>query len=87
VFVVKMVLFLKWKRSVYLILLLNQFNQAIDDFFDETLQLEEYLDKITDIDIKKFTIHLCEVSASSDGLDIKENIALHKVKLILGEVL
>jgi hypothetical protein len=66
---------------------LNQFNQAIDDFFDETLQLEEYLDKITDIDIKKFTIHLCEVSASSDGLDIKENIALHKVKLILGEVL
>lgn len=64
---------------------LKQFNQALDDFFDDNFQLEEYLDKITDIDIKKFTINLCEVSASADGLDIKENIALHKVKIILGE--
>ncbi|MEP2652201.1 MAG: hypothetical protein ABJH06_09405 [Paraglaciecola sp.] len=66
---------------------LEQFNQAIDDFFDENLQLEEYLEKISGSQIKSFTIHLCEVSASADGLDIKENIALHKVKLILGEVL
>jgi hypothetical protein len=45
------------------------------------------LDQVSDINLKKFTINLCEFSASADGLDIKENIALHKVKLILGEEL
>jgi hypothetical protein len=66
---------------------LIRFNQTLDDFFDDTLQLEDYLDQISDVNFKKFTINLCEFSASADGLDIKENIALHKVKLILGEEL
>jgi hypothetical protein len=64
---------------------LKQFNQAIDGFFDETFQLEEYLEKLSEINIKKFTVDLCEISASADGLDTKENIVLHKVKLILGD--
>lgn len=64
---------------------LERFNQTLDVFFDETLQLEDYLKHIVDYDLKKFTITLCEFSASADGLDIKENIALHKVMLILGE--
>ncbi len=66
---------------------LIRFNQTLDDFFDDTLQLEDYLDQISDLTLKNFTINLCEFSASADGLDIKENIALHKVKLILGEEL
>lgn len=66
---------------------LEYFNQAIDNFFDENLQLEDYLEKVTGLGIQEFIIHLCEFSASADGLDIKENIALNKVKLILGEKL
>jgi len=66
---------------------LERFNQTLDDFFDDTLQLEDYLNQVSDINLKKFIINLCEFSASADGLDIKENIALHKVKLILGEEL
>jgi len=64
---------------------LIRFNQTLDDFFDDNLQLEDYLEQISDQNLNKFTINLCEFSASADGLDIKENIALHKVKLILGD--
>ncbi|ASP47206.1 hypothetical protein [Cognaticolwellia beringensis] len=66
---------------------LEFFNKAIDDFFDENLQLEDYLEKVKILGIHEFVIYLCEVSASADGLDIKENIALNKVKLILGDKL
>ncbi|WP_297824106.1 hypothetical protein [uncultured Paraglaciecola sp.] len=66
---------------------LKRFNQVLDDFFDETLELEDYLEQLSGTNLKQFTINLCEFSASADGLDIKENIALHKVKLILGEEL
>jgi hypothetical protein len=71
----------------YPIYSLIRFNQTLDDFFDDTLHLEDYLDQISDFTLNNFTIKLCEFSASADGLDIKENIALHKVKLILGEEL
>jgi hypothetical protein len=66
---------------------LTNFNQALDSFFEETLQLEDYLSQICNLNLNEFIINLCEVSASADGLDIKENIALHKVKVILGEEL
>lgn len=62
----------------------KRFNKTLDEFFDEDLQLEDYLEQITDLSLRDFTINLCEFSASADGLDIKENIALHKVKLIFG---
>ncbi|NQZ28177.1 MAG: hypothetical protein HRT55_17890 [Colwellia sp.] len=63
---------------------LERFNQALDEFFDETLQIEDYLHKLARSGLNPFIINICELSASADGLDIKENIALHKVKLILG---
>jgi hypothetical protein len=66
---------------------LMRFNKTLDDFFDDNLQLEDYLEQISDLNLKKFTINLCEFSASADGLDLRENIALHKVKLIFGEEL
>jgi len=66
---------------------IQKFNKAIDIFFNETLQIEDYLEHVSGTDLNNFTIDVCEFSASADGLDIKENIALHKVKLILGEEL
>jgi hypothetical protein len=62
----------------------ERFNKALDEFFDSNDQIEDYLKNINSVNHKEFTIKLCELSASADGLDIKENIALHKVKLILG---
>jgi len=62
----------------------ERFNEVLETFFDESYQIEDYLEKITDSELSEFTINLCESSASADGLDIKENIALNKVKLILG---
>ena len=62
----------------------ERFNSAIDDFFDESLQLEDYLGDITDLEHKELTINLSKSSASADGLDINENIALQKVAIILG---
>jgi len=65
----------------------EKFNKVLDDFFESTEQIEDYLLDVKTDDDRKFMIELCELSASADGLDIKENIALHKVKLILGEEL
>jgi len=65
---------------------LEQFNQVIDEFFDSTDQIEDYLRKITTPEIRKFTLHLSEVSASVDGLDIRENIALQKAHIIWMEM-
>lgn len=64
---------------------LNRFNQAIDDFFDESLQLEDYLENISGLEHKILTINLSKSSASADGLDINENLALQKVEIILGD--
>lgn len=61
-----------------------QFNKVLDEFFNENYQLEDYLDQITDTKSKRFIIKLCEISASADGLNIKENIALNKVQIIFG---
>lgn len=63
---------------------LHRFNKVIDDFFDESLQLEDYLLRISNENLKIFTINLSKLSASADGLDINENIALQKVAMILG---
>jgi hypothetical protein len=63
----------------------ERFNNTLDEFFDESDQIEVYLSKITEISLKHFIINLCEFSAGSDGLDIKENIALDKVKIVLSE--
>lgn len=63
---------------------LQRFNQAIDEFFEENHQIEYYLNLLLNEELKFFTIELCKLSASIDGLDINENIAFQKVKIILG---
>jgi hypothetical protein len=62
---------------------IQHFDKVLDSFFEENTQIEQYLEIIRESTQKIFCISLCEQSASADGLDIKENIALHKVKSIL----
>lgn len=57
---------------------------AITEFFDSNDQIEDYANMVTDHELRRFAIELSEVSASADGLDIQENIALEKVSLIWG---
>lgn len=62
----------------------NSFNSALESFFESEDQVEDYISQITDANLRKFTLHVCKLSASADGLDVHENIALNKVELIWG---
>lgn len=62
----------------------EQFDQALTEFFESSEQIEDYLALIEDPHLRQFTLKLAEVSASADGLNIKENIALEKAYLIWG---
>lgn len=63
---------------------LDNFNSAIDEFFESNDQIEDYLLAITNIEMRYFTLYLCEKSASADGLDFRENFAIQKACLIWG---
>lgn len=56
----------------------DDLNRSLDEFFESSNQMEDYLKEISDPALIKFTIHLARSSASSDGLDPMENIALQK---------
>ena len=58
--------------------------QAITEFFDSNDQIEDYTSLVTDKSLRQFAIELSKVSASADGLDVQENIALEKACLIWG---
>lgn len=51
----------------------------IDEFFEEDLQLEAYCECIQALDDRLSALQIAVVTASADGLDIKENLALCKV--------
>ena len=57
---------------------LSDFNTALDDFFDSEDHIEDFLKQVITEDLRHFAIQLSEKSASVDGLDILENIALQK---------
>ncbi len=63
---------------------LSDFDSIIDDFFDSEKQIEDYLLEITDSETRHFVLELSAVSASADGLDIRENIALNKIAILWG---
>jgi hypothetical protein len=60
------------------------FEHSLDDFFDSTMQIEDYLALVTDSAVQKFILDLAKESASVDGLDPFENIALQKAQVIWG---
>lgn len=62
------------------------FDNAIDEFFDSEDQIEDYLSRIGDQELRKFTLYLAEISAGADGLDTRENIALEKAYVIWGSI-
>lgn len=62
----------------------NDIEQALCEVFDSDLHIENYLELVEDQELRKFAICLAEESASADGLNIKENIALLKAYLVWG---
>ena len=62
----------------------TEFDSALDEFFGSNDQIEDYLDRIDDHEMRAFTLQLAKVSAGADGLDIRENIALEKARVIWG---
>jgi len=49
-------------------------NSALEDFFSSNDQIEDYLEKINDEELRKPILRLSLITAASDGFDIKENI-------------
>ncbi len=60
------------------------YEELLDEFFNSSKQLEDYMEGVSSEGMKLFAIKLSEISASEDGLEIRENIALQKVKSIWG---
>ena len=52
----------------------EQNNKALEDFFSSNDQIEDYLEKINDEELRKPILRLSLITAASDGFDIKENI-------------
>lgn len=63
---------------------IEDFEEIISDFFNSDDQLEDYLSKVVDLNLREFALSLSEKSASQDGLDPRENLALMKVKSLWG---
>ena len=62
----------------------NMFESALNEYFDSNDHLEDYLAQIDGEELRQFTLKLAEISASADGLEIRENIALEKMYVIWG---
>ena len=60
----------------------EEIDKALSDFFDSNQQIEDYLLLIEDEGYRQFALYLAETSASADGLNIKENIALERAYII-----
>ena len=59
----------------------NDLDILFDQFFESEVHIDSYLDKVIDAKLRKKVIHIAELSASADGLDIRENLALQRTKL------
>ena len=57
-------------------------SQTLKEFFSSNDQLEDYLNKIEDKELRKSILQLSVICAASDGFDIKENIAYKKSLVI-----
>jgi hypothetical protein len=51
----------------------------IEEFFEEDLLLENYCDKISGLEDRLLALKIATETASADGLDLKENLALSRV--------
>ena len=62
----------------------DHFELALTEYFNSNEQIEDYLALVGKDELQRFTLYLAEASASADGLEIRENIALEKVYVIWG---
>ena len=60
----------------------KQNNEALEDFFSSNDQIEDYLEKIKDHELRIPILRISLISAASDGFDIKENIGYQKALMI-----
>ena len=65
----------------------QKFEELIDEFFNEDYALEEYLLKLNDSDEFQEILKISYKSATSEGLDIRENLAFDKACKHWGEAL
>jgi hypothetical protein len=57
---------------------------ALTEFFDSKHQLEDYLALVDNKELRSFTLNMARESASADGLELNENIALEKSYIVWG---
>jgi hypothetical protein len=60
----------------------SDFDTYMDAFFESDKQIEDYIRQIDDSSLRDFVLFLAEESASADGLELRENIALQKIRSI-----
>ena len=63
-------------------------DKELDDLFSQYFlskdHIDSYLEKVADVALQKLILEISEFSASADGLDTRENIALQRAKLVWG---
>ena len=62
----------------------SDFEKLIDKFFASDKQLEDYLNEFNDKELLSECLLIAKDSASSDGFEIRENIAYRKALSISG---
>lgn len=58
--------------------------EVMVEYFDEERPIEEYLNLVQDAQLRRFALQLAEASASADGLDDRENVALERAYAFWG---
>lgn len=62
----------------------SEFDDVMNEFINSSFQLEDYLSLVEDKEIRMFALHVAKMSASADGLDIRENLAYKKACAFCG---
>jgi hypothetical protein len=58
--------------------------QLFDDFFNSPEHIDTYLSRVKMVEIRKTVYEVSKLCASSDDLDIRENIALERTRKTWG---
>lgn len=62
----------------------QDFDALFDEFFESESTFDDFLKAINEKELRNNILFIAKESASADGLDIKENIALNRAKLVWG---
>ena len=90
--IIKIILFFNTLLSIYIFdnfsksmgLTKSQINSAFDDFFTSQRQIDDYLCLISEEKLRPSILDIAKTSAASDGLDVRENIALQRARILWG---